>query len=94
MEQLTEIQQINRAIMFGNFTSVELTSIINAVQFARAQLTKQKIRSFMLGDTVKFTSNRNGQTYTGTVRKVAIKYVTVDTGQTLFRVPASMLEEA
>ena len=94
MEQLTEIQQINRAIMFGNFTSVELTSIINAVQFARAQLTKQKIRSFMLGDTVKFTSNRNGRTYTGTVRKVAIKYVTVDTGQTLFRVPASMLEEA
>ena len=94
MEQLTEIQQINRAIMFGNFASAELTSIINAVQFARAQLTKQKIRSFMLGDTVKFTSNRNGQTYTGTVRKVAIKYVTVDTGQTLFRVPASMLEEA
>ena len=94
MEQLTEIQQINRAIMFGNFTSAELTSIINAVQFARAQLTKQKIRSFMLGDTVKFTSNRNGRTYTGTVRKVAIKYVTVDTGQTLFRVPASMLEAA
>ena len=94
MEQLTEIQRINRAIMFGNFSNVELTSIINAVQFARAQLTKQKIRSFMLGDTVKFTSNRNGRTYTGTVRKVAIKYVTVDTGQTLFRVPASMLEEA
>lgn len=94
MEQLTEIQQINRAIMFGNFTSAELTSIINAVQFARAQLTKQKIRSFVKGDSVKFTSNRNGQTYTGTVRKVAIKYVTVDTGQTLFRVPASMLEAA
>ena len=94
MEQLTEIQQINRAIMFGDFTNAELTSIINAVQFARAQLTKQKIRSFMPGDNVKFTSNRNGRTYTGTVRKVAIKYVTVDTGQTLFKVPASMLEEA
>jgi competence protein ComGF len=92
MEQLTEIQQINRAIMFGNFSNVELTSIVNAVQFARAQLTKQKIRSFTKGDSVKFTSNRNGQTYTGTVRKVAIKYITVDTGQTLFRVPASMLE--
>lgn len=94
MQQLTEIQRINRDIMFGNFSSAELTSIVNAVQFARAQLTKQKIRSFTKGDSVKFTSNRNGQTYTGTVRKVAIKYVTVDTGQTLFRVPASMLEAA
>lgn len=92
MERLTSIQQINQAIMFGNFTNTELSSIISAVQWARAQLTKQKIRSFVKGDSVKFTSNRNGQTYTGTVRKVAIKYVTVDTGQTLFRVPASMLE--
>ncbi len=80
--------------MFGNFTNTELSSILSAVQFARAQLTKQKIRAFVRGDAVKFTSNRNGMTYTGTVRKVAIKYVTVDTGQTLFKVPASMLEAA
>jgi hypothetical protein len=48
----------------------------------------------MLGDTVKFTSNRNGVTYRGTVRKIAIKFVTVDTGQLLFKVPANMLEAA
>jgi hypothetical protein len=94
MEQLTNIQQINQAIMFGNLTNTELSSILSAVQFARAQLTKQKIRAFGRGDTVKFTSNRDGRTYNGTVRKVAIKYVTVDTGQTLFRVPANMLEAA
>jgi 50S ribosomal subunit-associated GTPase HflX len=47
-----------------------------------------------LGDTVKFTSNRNGLTYTGTVRKVKIKYILVDTNGGLFNVPANMLEAA
>ena len=92
MEQLTTVQQINSAIMFGNLTNTELSSVISAVQYARAQMTKQKIRSFVKGDTVKFTSNRNGVTYTGTVRKVAIKFITVDTGSLLYKVPANMLE--
>ena len=86
------VTEINRAIMFGNLTNTELMSVIEAVKWARAQMTKQNIRSISRGSTVKFTNSRNGQTYTGTVRKIAIKYVTVDTGQTLFRVPASMLE--
>jgi len=86
------VTEINRAIMFGNLTNDELISVIEAVKWARAQMTKKNIRSISRGSTVKFTSSRNGQTYTGTVRKIAIKYVTVDTGQTLFRVPASMLE--
>lgn len=92
MQQLTDIQQINSAIMFGNFTNVELTSIMNAVQFARGQMTKQKIRSFARGDTVKFTSNRNGQVYQGTVEKIAIKYINVRTPVGVYRVPANMLE--
>ena len=87
------VTEINRAIMFGNLTNTELMSVIEAVKWARAQMTKQNIRSISRGSTVKFTNSRNGQTYTGTVRKIAIKYVTVDTGQTLFRVPASILEE-
>lgn len=87
------VTEINRAIMFGNLTNTELMSVIEAVKWARAQMTKQNIRSISRGSIVKFTNSRNGQTYTGTVRKIAIKYVTVDTGQTLFRVPASILEE-
>ena len=86
------VTEINRAIMFGNLTNTELSSVIDAVKWARAQMTKQNIRSISRGSTVKFTSSRDGRTYTGTVRKVAIKYVTVDTGSMLFRVPASMLE--
>lgn len=94
MEQLSTVQQINSAIMFGKLTSVELESVISAVKFARASLAKQNKRSFMLGDTVKFTSNRNGITYTGTVNKIKIKYILVRTNAGLFNVPASMLEAA
>jgi hypothetical protein len=92
MERLSTIQQINQSIMFGEFTNTELSSIISAVQFARTQMTKQKIRSFAKGDTVKFTSNRNGMVYTGTVEKIAIKYVNVRTHVGIYRVPANMLE--
>jgi hypothetical protein len=86
------IKEINQAIMFGSFTNEELISIGDAIKFNRAQLTKQVKRSVTVGSNVKFTSNRNGMTYTGTVRKIAIKFITVDTGQTLWRVPANMLE--
>jgi hypothetical protein len=94
MERLTEIQQINSAIMFGSFTNTELESIISAVQYSRAQLRKEKIRTFTKGDTVKFHSTKRGVTVTGTVTKVAIKYVTVKDGVMLWKVPANMLEAA
>jgi hypothetical protein len=93
MEQLT-IQQINSAIMFGNFTNDQLTSINDAVLYARAQLRAVKIREFTKGDTVKFHSTKRGVTVKGTVTKVAIKYVTVKDGVTLWKVPANMLEAA
>jgi hypothetical protein len=92
MERLSTIQQINSTIMFGQLTNIELSSIIDAVKFARTQLTKQKTRTFKLGDAVKFTSNRNGMTYTGTVRKVKIKFVLVSTSAGVYNVPANMLE--
>lgn len=94
MEQLSTIQQINSAIMFGNLTNTELSSVIDAVKFARTQMTKQKTRTFKPGDSVKFTSNRNGLTYVGTVNKVKIKFILVKTPGGLFNVPANMLEAA
>ena len=86
------VKEINSAIMFGNLTNDELSTVIEAIKFARAQLTKQKTRTFNIGDSVKFTSNRNGMTYVGTVRKVKIKFVLVNTPSGLFNVPANMLE--
>ena len=89
-----DIKQINSAIMFGTFTNTVLDSIMSAVQYARAQLRAVKIRSFTKGDTVKFHSIKRGVTVTGTVTKVAIKYVTVKDGVMLWKVPANMLEAA
>jgi hypothetical protein len=80
--------------MFGNFTNDQLTSINDAVLYARAQLRSVKIREFTKGDTVKFHSTKRGVTVTGTVTKVAIKYVTVKDGVVLWKVPANMLEAA
>ena len=88
------IQEVNTSIMFSNFTNEQLDSITSAVQYARAQLRAVKIRTFTKGDTVKFHSIKRGVTVTGTVTKVAIKYVTVKDGVTLWKVPANMLEAA
>ena len=89
-----DVKDINSAIMFGNLTNDELSTVIDAVKFARTQLTKQKTRAFSIGDSVKFTSNRNGLTYVGAVQKVKIKFVLVKTPGGLFNVPANMLEVA
>ncbi len=88
---LSEIQKINQSIMFGTWSNTELASMIDAVKFARASLQKQVKRSLSVGDTVTFTSSKTGMTVTGTVTKIAIKYVTVRTAQGLWRVPANML---
>ncbi len=87
-----DIKAINAAIVSGIYTNDDLNSIIGAIKYARAQLTKQNKRAFQLGDTVKFTSNRNGLTHVGIVRKVKIKYILVNTPGGLFNVPANMLE--
>ena len=89
---MTTIQDINRAIIAGSFTNDELVSIGDAIRFARAQLTQKTKRSVTIGSTVKFTSAKRGMTVTGTVSKIAIKYITVNSPQGLWRVPANMLE--
>jgi len=87
------IQQVNSAIMFGTFSNDELTSIIDAVKFARSTLQKQTIREMRLGSRVKWTSPKNPRGEQGTVEKIALKYVTVKTAQGMrWKVPANMLE--
>ena len=85
------IQTVNREIMSGAFTNDQLTSIIDAVKFARAQLGRKSIRALNLGDTVSFNSAKVGRVVEGTVTKIAIKYVTVRTATGLWKVPANML---
>jgi len=85
------ITQINTAILQGNWTNDQLTSIVDAVKFSRARLVDMNKRALRIGDAVSFRSSRNGQTVTGTVQKIAIKFVTVKTAQGLWKVPANML---
>ena len=89
-----DIKQINSAIMFGTWTNTELSSMIDAVKWARSQLTKDVKNTLKPGQMVKFTSSKTGRTVVGDVTKIAIKYVTVRTPQGLWRVPANMLEAA
>ena len=85
------IDRINSAIIQGNLTNDELTTVIDAVKFARARLTEQTKRSLRIGDNVNFNSTKLGQNVTGVVMKIAIKFVTVKTVSGLWRVPANML---
>jgi hypothetical protein len=85
------IQQVNSAIMLQTWTNTELSSMIDAVKWNRDHLAKQIKRSIGRGDNVEFTSSKTGRLMRGFVTKVAIKYVTVDTGMGLWRVPANML---
>jgi hypothetical protein len=79
--------------MFGEWTNVELSSMIDAVKWNRAGLAKATKRSLAVGDNVNFTSTKTGMNVTGVVVKIAIKYVTVQTVKGLWRVPANMLSK-
>ena len=85
------VNEINQAIMFGDWTNTELSSMIDAVKWRRATLAKLTKASLAVGDTVNFTSSKTGMNVTGVVMKIAIKYVTVKSINGLWRVPANML---
>ena len=85
------IQQVNSAIMLQTWTNTELSSMIDAVKWNKEQLARQIKRSIRIGDNVEFTSGKTGRLTRGFVTKVAIKYVTVNTGMGMWRVPANML---
>jgi hypothetical protein len=89
-----DINTINGAIMRGGYSNDDLNSIMDAVKYARSKLGRAKLRAFGVGDSVKFTSNKNGRVYQGVVEGVKIKNVIVNTSMGRFRVPANMLESA
>lgn len=91
---MATIQDVNSAIMFGDFTNEQLNSIATAIKYRRTLLTKEKVRSFWNGDTVKFVHPKTGRTHFGVVSKVKIKFVSVREGNTNWNVPATMLEAA
>ena len=90
---MATIQQVNEAIMFGNFTNEQLNSVVAALKYARAQMTKQKARSFVAGDSVRFHSR--GNIFFGTIERVKLKNAFVRVGNaSRYNVPLNMLEAA
>ena len=88
-----DINQLCHNIRFSNLTNDELNMIGNAIRYRRSLLTEEKKDFLTPGLDVKFTHSRNGRVYNGTVKKVNRKFVLVDTGFQLWRVPATMLEK-
>jgi len=88
---MLSIKEVNSAIMLQTWTNTELGSMIDAIKWARNSLARQVKRSIRVGDNVEFTSNKTGRLMRGHVTKIAIKYVTVNTGMGLWKVPANML---
>ena len=86
-----DIKQVNSAIMFGDWTDIELRSMIDAVKWNRSRLTERTKATLRVGDNVEFTSSKTGRATRGFITKIAIKYVTVNTGMGLWKVPANML---
>jgi hypothetical protein len=86
------IQEVNSAIMFGDFTSEQLRSVVTALQFRRSQDGKETKRALRIGAQVKFTESRRGQQIIGEVQKINIKYIKVKSGALVWNVPAHMLE--
>ena len=82
---------IKNVIQFIHGASPEdINLIIDAVKLRRNQMHTQKAQSFRIGDKVSF-KGRYGRTETGTVTKVKIKYVVVDTGMSRWNVPGNHL---
>ena len=86
-----QVDQIKSAIINGKFTNDDINILVEAVKYARNQLGREVKRSIRVGDCVEFKDRRVGCTYQGSVSKINIKYVVVNTAKGNYRVPANML---
>ena len=87
-----DIKQVNEAIIFGQFTDVELNSILDAVRFRRTSMQKRMKCMLSQGQRVRWTSARRGIPAEGEILKIGHKFATVQEGSRLWRVPMNMLE--
>jgi putative ribosome biogenesis GTPase RsgA len=87
----TEMETI--LVLVGKADYNQLKEIASRVQLQRTFLANQKVRSFVVGDNVKFTS-RSKMVETGVISKVNRRYIHVQVGHMNWKVPAEMLSAA
>ena len=85
------IEEIEAAIISGDFNASDLSLITNALNVARAILAQKTKGALRIGDVVSFKNPRLGAITSGIVEKVAVKFVNVRSESMLWKVPASML---
>lgn len=84
---------INHAIMDGNWTNDQLDSFVMAIKFARNKIAHKNRFTFRVGDRVKFSNQRTGCVEIGTLEKINRKFMIVKTSFARWRVPMSHLEQ-
>ena len=87
----TEMETI--LTLVGKADYDQLNEIAGRLKLQRTFLANQTVRSFVIGDNVKFTG-RNKMVETGVISKVNRRYVHVQVGHTIWKVPAEMLSAA
>jgi len=83
---------IKSAIIRGKFSNAELDEIANAVRFARSEIVHKNVGTMVLGTSVQFYHPKQHKHIQGRVTKVGRKFIKVDAGGLVWRVPANMLE--
>ena len=87
---MVDLRNILVDIRNGDLNNDDLTLIIEAVKFKRAQNGRQAARTLKIGEQVSF-NGRNG-VVTGRLEQIKIKKAIVVSGQTRWNVPLAMLE--
>ena len=88
------LKQINELILTSELTDADISSIIESIKYVRSRNARLNLRTFRVGDAVQFKSSRSNQTVQGTIKKIAIKNIVIDTPAGAWRVPANMVQAA
>jgi len=88
------VTKINELILSTDLSEADIGLIVEAIKYVRSRNARSNLRTFRVGDAVQFKSSRTNQTVRGTIKKIAIKNIVIDTVQGAWRVPANMVEMA
>lgn len=89
-----EAEAIRTAILTTSFSNDDINAIIEAVRYSQNLVSQTAVKTFKVGNSVKYKSNRDNVVYTGIVEKVGTKFIVVNTNRGLVKVPAGMLSAA
>jgi len=87
---LTNTDMETMGSLVSKMSLEDISTFSDRMNLQRTFLGKDLMRSLVIGDKVSFTG-RGGVLVEGTVEKIAIKNVSVNTDRGRWRVPASML---